>query len=72
MSLLWNLFGSRLGQYVVGVLVAWMLIFAIGYLLHGPTPGYPVLHVFAGFLLGMLSMYIAMRLEGSTQKNSHA
>jgi hypothetical protein len=40
----------------------WAVIFAVGYVLKGSTPGYPLLHVFGGFLLGMLSMYIAMRV----------
>jgi hypothetical protein len=44
---------------MIGVLIVWAAIFAAGYLVHGPTPGRPVLHVFASFLLGMLSMYIA-------------
>jgi hypothetical protein len=72
MSLISHFLGSRLGRYVIGVFVAWILLFAIGYFLHGPTPGYPVLHVFAGFLLGMLSMYVAMRLHGMPQNSSHA
>ena len=72
MSLISHFFASRLGRYVIGVLVAWMLLFAIGYFLHGSTPGYPVLHVFAGFLLGMLSMYIATRLYRTPQNSSHA
>ena len=72
MSLISHFLGSRLGRYVIGVFVAWMLLFAIGYFLHGPTPGYPVLHVFGGFLLGILSMYIAMRLYGIPKNSSHA
>ena len=72
MSLISHFLASRLGRYVIGVLVAWMLLFAIGYFLHGSTPGYPVLHVFAGFLLGMLSMYIATRLYRTPQNSSHA
>lgn len=51
-----------LGLYVIGVLVAWAIIFAVGYVLHGPSIGYPVLHVFGGFLLGMLAMYIAVHM----------
>jgi hypothetical protein len=72
MSLISHFIGSRLGRYVIGVFVAWLLLFAIGYFRHGSTPGYPVLHVFGGFLLGMLSMYIAMRLYGTPQHSSHA
>ena len=72
MSLISHFFASRLGRYVIGVLVAWMLLFAIGYFWHGSTPGHPVLHVFGGFLLGMLSMYIATRLYGTPQNSSHA
>jgi hypothetical protein len=72
MSLISNFFASRLGRYVIGVLVAWILLFTIGYFSYGSTPGHPVLHVFGGFLLGMLSMYIAMRLYGTPQNSSHA
>ena len=72
MSLISHFLGSRLGRYVIGVFVAWMLLFAAGYFLRGPTPGHPVLHVFAGFLLGMLSMYIATRIYGTPQDRSHA
>jgi hypothetical protein len=72
MSLISHFLGSRLGRYVIGVFVAWMLLFAAGYFLRGPTPGHPVLHVFAGFLLGMLSMYIATRFYGTPQDSSHA
>jgi hypothetical protein len=71
MSLISHFLGSRLGRYVIGVFVAWILLFAFGYFFHGPTPGHPVLHVFAGFLLGMLSMYIATRFYGAPQDSSH-
>jgi hypothetical protein len=67
MSLISHFFASRLGRYVISVLVAWILLFAIGYFWRGSTPGYPALHVFGGFLPGMLSMYIAMRLYGTPQ-----
>jgi hypothetical protein len=69
MSLISQFFGSRLGRYVIGVFVAWILLFVVGYFLHGPTPGHPALHVFGGFLLGMLSMYIATRLYGTPQNS---
>ncbi|HLH10945.1 MAG TPA: hypothetical protein VKV77_03575 [Methylovirgula sp.] len=55
-------FLNTLPGYVIGVLVVWGAIFAVGYFVHGPTPGHPMLHIFAGFLLGMLSMYIATRV----------
>jgi hypothetical protein len=48
------------------------LLFAIGYFRHGSTPGHPALHVFGGFLLGMLSKYIATRLYGTLQNSWHA
>jgi len=54
-------FGTLRG-YVVAVLLVWAAIFAGGYLVHGSTPGHPLLHVFAGFLLGMLAMYVATRV----------
>jgi hypothetical protein len=72
MSLISQFFASRLGRYVIGVFVAWILLFAIGYFFQGPTPGHPVLHVFAGFLLGMLSMYIATRIYAAPQNSSRA
>ncbi len=67
MSLVSHFFASRLGNYVIAVLVAWTLLFVIGYFFYGPTPGRPALHVFGGFLPGMLAMYIAMRLYGTLQ-----
>lgn len=54
MSLILQFFGSRLGRYVISVLVAWLLIFTVGYFRRDSTPGYPLLHVFGGFLPGML------------------
>ena len=61
---------TPLGKYVVGVLLAWGLLFAVGYFVHGSTPGHPVLHVFFGFLLGMLSMYIATRIYRPREKGA--
>jgi hypothetical protein len=52
---------NTLPAYVIGVLVVWSAIFIVGYFVRGSTPGYPMLHVFGGFLLGMLSMHIATR-----------
>jgi hypothetical protein len=46
------------------VLVACILLFTIGYFRYGGTPGHPALQVFGGFLLGMLSMSIAIRFYG--------
>jgi hypothetical protein len=69
MSLASHLFGSRLGHYVIAVLVTWILLFVIGSIFHGPTPGRPALHAFAGFLPGMLAMYIATRLYGTPQNS---
>jgi hypothetical protein len=71
MSLASYFFASRLGNYVIAVLVAWMLLFVIGYFFYGPTPGRPALHVFPGFLLGMLSIYIATRFYGTLQNSSY-
>jgi hypothetical protein len=56
---------NTLPAYVLGVLIVWAVIFVAGYFLHGSTPGHPLLHVFGGFLLGMLSMYIATRVYSS-------
>jgi hypothetical protein len=55
-------FRKTLTGYVVAVVLVWLAIFAIGYVTHGPTPGYPLLHVFGGFMIGMLAMYIATRV----------
>jgi hypothetical protein len=68
MSLVSHFFASRLGTYVISVLVVWILIFVIGYFFYGPTPGHPALHAFEGFLPGMLAMYIATRLYGPSQQ----
>jgi hypothetical protein len=62
---------NTLPAYVIGVFVVWALIFGIGYFRYGSTPGHPILHVFGGFLLGMLSMYIATRVYPSKRKNSN-
>ena len=64
MSLIAQFFVSRLGRYVIAVVVTWILIFVVGYFFFGPTPGRPALHVFGGFLIGMLAMYIAIRVYG--------
>jgi hypothetical protein len=69
MSLASHFFGARLGHYVIAVLVTWILLFVIGYVFYGPTPGRPALHAFAGFLPGMLAMYIATRLYGTPQNS---
>ena len=71
MSLVSHFFASRLGHYVIAVLVAWMLFFAMGYLRYGSTAGHPALHVFGGFLLGMLSMYLASRLYEGPQNSGY-
>jgi hypothetical protein len=60
---------NTLAAYVIGVLVVWAAIFAVGYFRNGSTVGHPLLHIFAGFLLGMLSMYIATRVYPSTRKD---
>jgi hypothetical protein len=70
MSLMSHFLGSRLGHYVIAVVVTWVLIFAIGYFFYGPTPGRPALHAFAGFLPGMLAMYFATRLDGTPQNGT--
>jgi hypothetical protein len=71
MSLVAHFFASRLGQYVTAVFIVWILLLAVGYFFYGPMPGRPILHVFPGFLLGMLSMYIATRLYGTPQNSSY-
>ena len=71
MSLISHFFASRLSGYVIAVLVTWILLFVIGYFFYGPTPGRPALHIFGGFLPGMLSMYIATRLYVTPQNSSY-
>ncbi|MBV8056396.1 MAG: hypothetical protein JO071_14270 [Deltaproteobacteria bacterium] len=58
--------------YVVGVLLVWAAIFVVGYYEKGETPEHPMLHVFGGFVLGILSMYIAMRVYPSRRKDSNS
>jgi hypothetical protein len=71
-SLISHFFASRLGHYVIAVLVAWILLFAIGVSMKpSGVPGHPALHAFAGFLLGMLSMYVATRLYGPLQNSPY-
>ena len=70
-SLVSQIFASRLGHYVIAVLAAWIVFFVIGDLRYGSTPGHPALHVFGGFLLGMLSMYVASRLYGGPQTSGY-
>jgi hypothetical protein len=57
---------------VIGVLVASILVFTIGYLRYVTTPSHPILQVLGGFLLGMLSMYIWTCLHGTPQNRTHA
>jgi hypothetical protein len=49
---------------VIGVFAVWMLLFIIGYVFYGPTPGHSALQVFGGCLVGMAAMYIATRVDG--------
>jgi hypothetical protein len=49
-------------SFVIGVLIAWALLFGIGYLIKGRTAGYPVLPFFSGFMLGMPAVYVASRV----------
>jgi hypothetical protein len=46
---------NRTHAYVIGALVASILAFTIEYLRYVSTPSHPILQVFGGFLLGMLS-----------------
>jgi hypothetical protein len=43
---------NTLTAYVIGVLIMWSVIFAVGYFRHGSTFGHPLPDVFGGFLLG--------------------
>ena len=60
---------SQYNAYLIGVLVAFIALFTIGYLRYRSLLDHPILQVIGGVLLGMLSMSIAMRLYG-TQQNS--
>ena len=53
---------NTLTAYVIGVLIVWAAIFLVGYFLKGSSVGHTMLHVFGGFVLGMISMYIATRV----------
>jgi hypothetical protein len=59
-----HFFRSRFDICEIGVLVAWILLFVIGYFFYGSTRGHPALQVFGGCLIGMLAMYIATRVYG--------
>jgi len=72
MSLASAFFASRLGRYVIAVLITWLLIFTVGYFRHGSTPGHPAVHAFGGFLIGMLCIYVATGLLGTGQERTPA
>ncbi len=57
-------FRSPFDLYVIGVFVAWIVVFVIGYYFYAPTRGHAALQVFGGFLPGMAAMYIAIRVYG--------
>ena len=57
---------------MIAVIVVWAVLFVVGYFVHGSTQGHPVLHVFYGFMLGMLAMYIATRIHPSQRKGPGA
>jgi hypothetical protein len=59
-----HFFRSRFDIYVISVFIAWLLLFVIGYFFYGATRGHPALQVFGGFLVGMIAMYIAIRVYG--------
>ncbi len=60
-----RLYGTpQVSLSVIGVLVACVVLFTIGYLRYATTPGHPVLQVFGGLLLGMLSISIATQFYG--------
>ena len=50
--------------YVIGVLVASVLLITIELLRYGGASSQPILQIFGGFLIGMLSMSIAIRVYG--------
>jgi hypothetical protein len=57
-------FRSRFDVYVIGVFIAWILLFVIGHYFYGPPRGHPAMEVFGGWLIGMVAMYIATRVYG--------
>ncbi|MBV8747130.1 MAG: hypothetical protein JO134_19000 [Xanthobacteraceae bacterium] len=68
-----RLYGApQVSLSVIGVLVACVALFTIGYLRYSGTPGHPALQVLGGFLLGMLSMSIATYVYGMPGSSPHA
>ncbi len=59
-----DLFRTPFDLYVIGVFLAWIILFVIGYYFYVPTRGHAALQVFGGFLPGMAAMYIAIRVYG--------
>jgi hypothetical protein len=59
-----GLFRSPFDLCVIGVFLAWIIVFVIGYYFYAPTRGDAALQVFGGFLPGMAAMYIAIRVYG--------
>jgi hypothetical protein len=52
----------RLRRYVAGVLTVWAIVLGVSWLVGGPARFHVLALVCAGFLLGMLAMYIAVHL----------
>lgn len=59
-----RLFRSRFDIYVIGVFVAWIVLFVVAYYFYGLARGLPALQVFGGCLPGMVAMYIATHIYG--------
>jgi hypothetical protein len=57
---------TTMKPFLVGVLSPWAPIPG------RPDSGYPILHVFAEFMLGMSAMYIANRVYSRSSGGSHA
>jgi hypothetical protein len=53
---------NSLASDVSAASIGWGPIFAVGYIVHGPTSGHPTIHVFGGFVLGKIAMYVATRI----------
>ena len=65
----WRFGPSRLPRYVVGVAMAWAIVLSIAWVTGGPARLEIYALVCAGFALGMLALYIKLRIVGPDSLN---